>query len=209
MIEKPVAFIGKIIADFTHEINNHLALIKESAGLIADICKREGSIGKKEMSYLIENIETIENQINKSVNFINYFNRFAHRMDNLTSSFNLNSVIEEISVLMRRYLTKKKTSFKYDLSSNLSNVESSPFILQFVIFYIIDSFLKKSQSDAIITLTANRENNLITLTMKYEGEFAENTSQENWQFSAIQEIASLANMKILPTERVVNIEIRI
>lgn len=49
MIEKPIAFIGKIISDFTHEINNHLALIKESTGLISDICKGKKSINVKQL----------------------------------------------------------------------------------------------------------------------------------------------------------------
>lgn len=109
MIERPLAFVGKIIADFTHEINNHLALIKESAGLISDICKGKKSIDKKEMPYVIESLEAIENQINKSVNFINYFNRFAHRMDNLKSSFKLNSAIEELFELLKRYSNRKKS----------------------------------------------------------------------------------------------------
>ncbi len=47
MIDKPLAFVGKIIADFTHEINNHLALIKESAGLISDICKGKNPLIKR------------------------------------------------------------------------------------------------------------------------------------------------------------------
>ncbi|GAB6182460.1 hypothetical protein [Thermodesulfovibrio hydrogeniphilus] len=209
MIEKPIAFIGKIIADFTHEINNHLALIKESAGLIADVCKGKKSIDKKEMPYIIESIEAIENQIHKSVNFINYFNRFAHRMDNLKSSFNLNSAIEEISELMKRYLNRKKVFFKYELPSNLPDIESSPFILHFLIFYALDSFLKKSKPDTTILLTANKENNLIKLTIKYEGESVENIPQNIWQISTVQEIASLVNIKISETDKVVNIEIPI
>jgi len=209
MIERPLAFVGKIIADFTHEINNHLALIKESAGLISDICKGKKSIDKKEMPYVIESLEAIENQINKSVNFINYFNRFAHRMDNLKSSFKLNSAIEELFELLKRYSNRKKVSLKYDLPSSLPDIENSPFILEFAIFYAVDSFLKKSKPDTNIIVTANKENGFIRLTVKYEGEFTENITQEIWQISAVQEILLLTNIKITSNDKTVNIEIPI
>ncbi|MGB9935378.1 MULTISPECIES: hypothetical protein [Thermodesulfovibrio] len=209
MIERPLAFVGKIIADFTHEINNHLALIKESAGLISDICKGKKSIDKKEMPYVIESLEAIENQINKSVNFINYFNRFAHRMDNLKSSFKLNSAIEELFELLKRYSNRKKVSLKYDLPSSLPDIESSPFILEFAIFYAVDSFLKKSKPDTNIIVTANKENGFIRLTVKYEGEFTENITQEIWQISTVQEILLLTNIKITCNDKAVTIEIPI
>lgn len=209
MIERPLAFVGKIIADFTHEINNHLALIKESAGLISDICKGKKSIDKKEMPYVIESLEAIENQINKSVNFINYFNRFAHRMDNLKSSFKLNSAIEELFELLKRYSNRKKVSLKYDLPSSLPDIENSPFILEFAIFYAVDSFLKKSKPDTNIIVTANKENGFIRLTVKYEGEFTENITQEIWQISTVQEILLLTNIKITCNDKAVTIEIPI
>lgn len=207
MIEKPLAFVGKIIADFTHEINNHLALIKESAGLISDICKSKKSIDKKEMPYVIESLEAIENQIHKSVDFINYFNRFAHRMDNLKSSFKLNSAIEELFELLKRYSNRKKVSLKYDLPSSLPDIENSPFMLEFAIFYAVDSFLKKAKPDTNIIVTANKENGFIRLTVKYEGEFTENITQEIWQFSAVQEILLLTGLKLTSNDKTVTIEI--
>lgn len=207
MIDKPLAFVGKIIADFTHEINNHLALIKESAGLISDICKGKKSIDKKEMPYVVESLEAIENQIQKSVNFIGYFNRFAHRMDNLKSSFKLSSTVEELFELLKRYSSRKKVSLKYDIPESLPDLENSPFLLEFAIFYAIDSFLKKSKPDTNITVTAKRENGFVRLTVKYEGDFTESISQEIWPTSTIQEILSLTNIKITSDNKEIRIEV--
>ncbi|HHW20087.1 MAG TPA: hypothetical protein PKV92_02695 [Thermodesulfovibrio thiophilus] len=207
MLEKPIAFIAKIIADFTHEINNHLALIKESAGLISDICKDKKSIDKKEMPLIKESLEAITNQINKSVNFINYFNRFAHRMDNLKSTFVLSSVFEEIFELLKRYLNRKKVSLKYNLQSNIPTIESSPFILQFLIFYAVDSFLKKSIPDSSIVVSITSENNIIRIVIKYEGEFIETPVTEIWPLSNIQEIAYLTDISISSDEKIITINI--
>lgn len=207
MIEKPLAFVGKIIADFTHEINNHLALIKESAGLISDICRGKKSIDKKEMPFVIESLDAIESQIHKSVSFINYFNRFAHRMDNLKNSFKLNSVVEELFELLKRYSNRKKVSLKYDIPANLPDIESSPFIVEFAIFYVIDSFLKKSKPDTGIFLTADAANNLVRITIKYNGDFTDNTTQEIWQIATVQEILSLCNIKVSVNDKTATIEI--
>jgi phosphoglycerate-specific signal transduction histidine kinase len=207
MIEKPIAFIGKIIADFTHEINNHLALIKESAGLISDICKGKKSIDKKEMPYVIESLEAIENQIHRSVNFINHFNRFAHRMDNLKATFNLNSVIEELFELLKRYSNRKKVSLQYSLPSNLPEINNSPFIVQFALFYAIDSFLKRSKPDAIVNVNATKEQNSLKITVKYEGELVENSPQEIWATSTIHEIVAITDIKITTNDKIITIEI--
>lgn len=207
MIEKPIAFVGKIIADFTHEINNHLALIKESAGLISDICKGKKSIDKKEMPYVIESLDAIENQIHKTVNFINYFNRFAHRMDNLKAAFNINSVIEELFELLKRYSNRKKVNLQYELPSNLHDVKNSPFIVQFAIFYAVDSFLKRSKPNTNIIVTAKEEQNLLKLLIKYEGDFTETSNQEIWPLSTVQEVVAITGIKISATERTITIEI--
>ncbi len=209
MLEKPIAFIAKIIADFTHEINNHLALIKESAGLISDICKDKKSIDKKEMPLIKESLEAITNQINKSVNFINYFNRFAHRMDNLKSTFVLSSVFEEIFELLKRYLNRKKVTLKYDLPSYLPDIEGSPFILQCLIFYAIDSFLEKSRPDSSIIINILLEDHTIKILIKYDGEFIETQSTEISQVSALQEIASLTSINISINEKIITINIPI
>lgn len=207
MIEKPLAFVGKIIADFTHEINNHLALIKESAGLIGDICKGKKSIDKKEMPYVLESLEAIENQIHRSVTFINYFNRFAHRMDTLKSVFTLDTIVEELFELLRRYSNRKKVALKYELPSNLPNINNSPFVLQFLIFYTVDSFLKKSSPDTKIIALATSQNNLIKLTLQYEGEFKEDTTKEILDLSKVQEIASIADIKISVNDKTTTIDI--
>lgn len=209
MIEKPLAFVGKIIADFTHEISNHLALIKESAGLISDICKGKKSIDKKEMPYVIESLEAIENQISKSVNFINYFNRFAHRMDNLKGTFKIQSVIEELFELLKRYSNRKKVFLNYNLPPNLPDIENSPFLIQFSIFYVIDCFLKKSKPDTTISVTAISGDKSITLKIKYEGDFAENIIHEIWPISTLEEIVSLSNIKLSISDKIATIEISI
>lgn len=207
MIEKPLAFVGKIIADFTHEINNHLALIKESAGLISDICKGKKSIDKKEMPYVLESLEAIENQINRSVNFINYFNRFAHRMDNLKTSFKLDSAVQELFELLKRYSSRKKVSLNYNIPSNLPEIENSPFILEFAIFSVVDNFLRKSKPNAKIILTADKENSSIIIKINYEGEFEESSAEEIWQPSTIQEITAITNIRVSINDKSATIQI--
>ena len=61
-----LCFIGKIIAGFTHEIKNHLAIIKESAGLIGDLIKF-GKKGKDESAQYLEIIGSVEDQMERTV----------------------------------------------------------------------------------------------------------------------------------------------
>lgn len=69
--------------------------------------------------------------------------------------------------------------------------------------------MKKSKPDTNIIVTANKENGFIRLTVKYEGEFTENITQEIWQISTVQEILLLTNIKITCNDKTVTIEIPI
>jgi len=128
-------------------------------------------------------------------------------MDNLKSTFVLSSVFEEIFELLKRYLNRKKVSLKYNLQSNIPTIESSPFILQFLIFYAVDSFLKKSIPDSSIVVSITSENNIIRIVIKYEGEFIETPVTEIWPLSNIQEIAYLTDISISSDEKIITINI--
>ncbi len=94
-----LCFIGKILSLFTHEINNHLAILKESAGLMEDLIEFGESQSKQDSGQYLQISHSIHNQVRKTMTLLKYLNRFGHRFDHEISSFNLNESLEELLVL--------------------------------------------------------------------------------------------------------------
>jgi C4-dicarboxylate-specific signal transduction histidine kinase len=137
-----LSFIGKILATYTHEMKNHLAIIKESSGLIQDMIEM-GKLPrkKKEAGLFLSTLQAIDDQLKRSVGVINILNRFGHRMDSPTSTFSMNEIIEELIVLMDRLAKQKRITLEGNFQDQLPSVNSNPSKLQLILYSLIQEKL--------------------------------------------------------------------
>jgi nitrogen-specific signal transduction histidine kinase len=146
-------FIGKILAGFTHEIKNHLAIVKESVGLMGDMMQIHKT-PESDFSQYLQIIRSIEEQIEKAIVHFRYLNRFSHRMDTPLSSFNINESLEELTALIDRFAAQKKIVLERDFKKDLPSINSSPAILQFLVFnFLEDKMAKLDKNSSIIVKT--------------------------------------------------------
>jgi nitrogen-specific signal transduction histidine kinase len=150
-------FIGKILAGFTHESKNYLAIIKESAGLIDDMIKL-GKSGEAASTQFPEIIHSIEEQIEKSIGLFKYLNRFSHRMDTQLSAFNCNEALEELMALVNRFANQKRIELAKDFQQDMPQIYGNPSMVQFLVFSFLEEIIKsldKNSRIIIKTATAN------------------------------------------------------
>jgi nitrogen-specific signal transduction histidine kinase len=150
-------FIGKILAGFTHESKNYLAIIKESAGLIDDMIKL-GKSGEAASSQFLEITHSIEEQIEKSTGLFKYLNRFSHRMDTQLSAFNCNEALEELMALVNRFANQKRIELVKDFQQDMPQIYGNPSLVQFLVFSFLEEIIKtldKNSRIIIKTWTAN------------------------------------------------------
>jgi C4-dicarboxylate-specific signal transduction histidine kinase len=161
-------FIGKILSVFTHEVNNHLAIIKESVGLIEDILRMQKSSSELEESLKI--IQSVESQIGKTSWLCKKLNGFGHRMDNSLSTFSVNETLEELLVLLSRIANQKNISFVKDFQENIPTLHSDPARLQFLIFCLIEEGLKSLDRNSRIIIKTEHSSNAVTISIILEGD---------------------------------------
>lgn len=159
-------FISKIIREFTHEIKNHLAFIKESSGLIDDILDKKEILDEKTFHQIKQIIKSIETQIGKSVNQFDYLNRFAHRMDKAVSEFDLNEVLEELVSLMNRFISRKDIQLKKDFHSQLPKINSSPLLIQLLVFCFLFEAVERLEVNSIFEISSFFSNNNNSIIVK-------------------------------------------
>ena len=169
-------FIGKIIASFTHETKNHLAIIKESAGLIGDLLKL-GKSSKSESQQYLEIIGSIEEQIERTTKQFRYLNRFAHRMDMQFSQVNVNECLEDLIALMQRVANQRKITLEQDFQRDLSPLYTDPSMLQFLIFCSIENKIAKLDKNTKIMVKTSHANGSVTISITAQGDFIDTDTE--------------------------------
>jgi nitrogen-specific signal transduction histidine kinase len=152
-----LSFIGNILAGFTHEIKNYIAIIKESAGLMGDMIKLEKKSKNEPQEYL-EIIHSIEEQIEKTNDLFRYLNRFSHRMDNELSTFNVNETMEELIALLTRSANQRKISIEKDFQKDILPMNNNPSMLQFLVFHFLEEKITKLDKNSRLIIKTESAN---------------------------------------------------
>jgi len=133
-----MGFVGKMIGGFTHELKNHLAIIKETAGLIEDLLVFRKSETKEDSAEYMKSLGSIALQVDKAVQLADYLNRFSHRMDHPFSTFSVHDVIEELIVLRRRSARERGICLETDFHGAVPAIHSDPSRLYCLLYCLIE-----------------------------------------------------------------------
>jgi signal transduction histidine kinase len=193
MIEKEIAFIGRITAGVTHEVNNVLASIREISGLLSDILSitSEESFTRKEK--FETSIQKIQRQEKRGVELINQLNKFAHLPDVSSTEVDLSEHIEHLIFLTERFGRIKNIQLKTQSSGKSFVVTTNPFYLQMALFNCIEYFLRKLDAGGIIIINPEKNKNEYSINIYAEGVLSENTTLFK-DASSAEELLNLKNI---------------
>jgi len=133
------AFLGKVLATFSHEVKNHLAIIKEYSGLVHDLIEIGKVPNKDDNGQYLAALRSIHQQIDKSTSVITFFNKFCHRMDAPVSAFRIQDALQELLVLIHRLAHQKRVSFETDFATVIPEVLNNPSMVQMILFCMFES----------------------------------------------------------------------
>jgi len=129
-----IAFVGKITAGVTHEINNVLAIIKESSGLMEDLLSLSEGNSFPFSDKFSRSLSTVQEQINRGVELVKKLNQFAHTSDEPVAQADLNRLVEQIVFLSQRFARKKKIVMHFHPSEEAIFIITNPLLLQMILF---------------------------------------------------------------------------
>lgn len=184
---REVAFFGKITAGITHEINNVLAIIQESSGLMEDILDitENGAFPHKDK--FIKSLDRIRGQIQRGIDITTSLNRFAHSPDHCPASLDLNEITEQIVLLASRFAKLKNVVLESNPSDPPLIIKSDPVSLEMALFESIKILLNIIDSGGKITLSPRKIQNKCVLgigcedtVLPKEESLAKITSTERW-----------------------------
>ena len=126
---------GRLMAGFSHDMKNHLGIIRESNGLMSDLVEM-GGLAENEMSVerFKKAISSIERRIIVAADMLHHLSSFAHRSDTPCSSFQVNDLITEEHTFLERLARLQQINVTLELGEELSSLYNDPALLQHVFY---------------------------------------------------------------------------
>ncbi len=164
-----VAFFGKITASITHELQNVLAIIQESAGLMEDILgfSTEGTDPLKKS--IEKSIHVVNRQLARGINLTAHLNRFSHSPDQAQLQVNLHELIEQITVLSSRFAALKKVALRNHPPEQPVILKTNPVQVQMAIFLSIECCLEFLAPEASLDIKIVKQSSTALIKVRAEG----------------------------------------
>jgi nitrogen fixation/metabolism regulation signal transduction histidine kinase len=173
--EQELAFFGKIGADVSHQMRNVLAIVGENAGLLDDQLARAWGRKVPDLEKLKKVAERIARQVNKGVEIMERFSRFAHAADEQNARLDLTALVEDVALLVRRHVRHSGGNLEAALPDHPVQVTTNPSCLQHVLFRCLQMVLQHAQESVPVTVgLSSRES---SATLKVSGTVAPESNE--------------------------------
>jgi signal transduction histidine kinase len=107
--ERELAFFGAVTASISHELNNAIAIIEQTAGLLEDLIAAGDSDEDVPKSQLQKIVDRIGNQTKRGATIVRRLNAFAHSVDDAVTELELHELIRDVMALANRMAERRRT----------------------------------------------------------------------------------------------------
>lgn len=165
---REAAFIGKITAGATHELRNVLAIVKESAGLIADIVNSPELRGQTKSEKLMRAVGRIETQVKRGSDLLTSLNGFAHSLDHAEDEVNLDELAQHIAFLCQRVARKGRHQVRAEPGEGSLTVVVNLLRLQMALYAAVECSLEQLPEGGTLNLQPVRQGGRAALEFRGE-----------------------------------------
>jgi two-component system NtrC family sensor kinase len=141
-----LASIGEISAGIAHEINNPLAIIGEEAGWMRDLMQKEPLKDSPNTKEFKDSLEVIKTQAGRVRDITHKLLSFARKMEAVTAEVEINSLIDDIIILVEREARMSNVAFIRNYQQDIPCTWTDPSQLRQVVLNLINNAI-----DAIVS----------------------------------------------------------
>lgn len=145
---------GRMMAGFSHDMKNHLGIIRESNGLIGDVLEFGGVHGEEAvLERLQKAVEAVERRIATAAEMLHHLSGFAHRTDTARSTFDPNVLLVETFAFLQRFARLRKIGFELSAGEGVPPVYTEPALVQHVVYRLVMHCLGRMEAGENMELT--------------------------------------------------------
>jgi light-regulated signal transduction histidine kinase (bacteriophytochrome) len=164
--ENGLAFFGAITASVSHELNNVISIINQTAGLLDDLLYGAQD-GQQIPSERLQKIaDRVTDQSQRGVDIIKRLNTFSHTVDDPIREFEVNGLMENLVKLCTRFADMRKVSLETEFSFEPINITNSPFLVQQAFYLSYRRILGKLNSDETIKISVESAESCVYILLK-------------------------------------------
>ncbi len=139
-----MASIGRVAAGVAHEINNPMAVINESAGMIKDLLSVEEPTEERER--INRHVTSILKSVDRCSRITHRLLGFARRMESHIEEIDLRDLMEEVFGFLGKEALHRNIEIKTDFDPNVPPIASDKGQLQQVFLNILSNALEAVQN---------------------------------------------------------------
>jgi signal transduction histidine kinase len=147
-------FMGKVVAAFSHDFKNALAIINENAGLLKDLTAMAAGGRPPEPARLETLADRIGHQVQRADEMTRELNRFAHSMDRTAEEVDLSEMLTLAAALSRRPAALQRVTLEVAPAGEPLRLTVFVFGLQRIIYECLQTAIGASKPGGKITLSA-------------------------------------------------------
>lgn len=153
---RDIVFMGRVLASVTHDMQNVMAIVKESGCLVDDILSLNGYPRMKHGEKLKPAIGTIVEQVERGRNLMLMINGFAHAAGDFAEVADLCRFARQISVLAERMVLLKECRLQTECGQSPLLVQANAFLLMQAVYMGIAALLETCGSHRTVLLRTAR-----------------------------------------------------
>ena len=159
-------FFGIVSASISHEIRNALAIINENNGLLEDLIGLTEQGRPLDHDRLKKLAAKISAQIRRADAIVNNMNRFAHSVDELVKSVDLNEILELLVALSGRLAAMRRISLEAKLNAGPVLLTTSPFHLLNLLWRCLDFAMSAAAKGKVVELAVEKSVNAVRIRFR-------------------------------------------
>jgi C4-dicarboxylate-specific signal transduction histidine kinase len=148
-----LAFFGAVTASVSHELNNVISIIDQTAGLLQDMIAAENQGTPMNIERLSAAVKTVQTQTGRGLSIISRLNRFAHSADESHVEFDAAEVLGNLVELCQRLAGLKYARIEMTSPTEPLKMAGNPFLVQATVFLSIRAALDATERDDTIRVS--------------------------------------------------------
>jgi len=166
LFSEGLAFFGAVTASVSHELNNVMSIIDQTAGLLQDMIAAEREGTPINIERLAGAGHAVQVQTERGLGIIKRLNRFSHSADETCTEFDVAEVLGNLVELCRRLANLKYVQLDLESCAERPKLVGSPFFVQAAVFLSLRLALAAAKRDDAIGVSIGTDGSDVVVTLK-------------------------------------------
>ena len=185
-------FTGRIISLFVHELNNHLATLRETSGLGDDLMNARALSDKEKLKEIETLIHAIENRVGHTSSLVRVFGDFGSHMEDPGDSLDINLAIEGLHPFFSKIARQNNLSLRSAYGRNLPAVRGSFLFMQCLLFAIFENLCASLVPQTTVCISTEKTASSIMVSLTPDCAPAAVFGKAPWPDKIIEAVAAAA-----------------